>query len=148
MIGNAVAAALGVGRLPAVRSRTRREHANFSDAQQAAIVADQASPRYWLAGRAELRAYAEFREHARSTALPTGMPIGYITAGSYPERLTRATFGMTAAEFRTFHIERQAAALGALSPAAVQVIAERSGHMVQHDQPELVAAEIRRLVAA
>ena len=38
------------------------------------------------------------------------------------------------------------AELATLSPAGELVVAERSGHFVQHDQPEVVAAAIRKLV--
>jgi pimeloyl-ACP methyl ester carboxylesterase len=38
--------------------------------------------------------------------------------------------------------------LAAMQPGSVHVIATRSGHDIQHEQPELVLAQIRRVVAA
>jgi pimeloyl-ACP methyl ester carboxylesterase len=38
--------------------------------------------------------------------------------------------------------------LAAMQPGSTHVIATRSGHDIQHDQPELVLAQVRRVVAA
>ena len=38
--------------------------------------------------------------------------------------------------------------LAALQPGSTHVIATRSGHDIQHEQPELVLAQVRRVVAA
>lgn len=149
MLVNVAAAALGAGRLRVNQERVQREVAGYSPVQRAAIVADQASPRYWLANRAELRAYPTFRDYAVATSSAPvygQVPLTFITAVGYPEAVTTATFGMTAAEFRDVHVRRQLTAFRELAPGARQVLAERSGHMVAHDQPDLLVAEIKRLV--
>jgi pimeloyl-ACP methyl ester carboxylesterase len=38
--------------------------------------------------------------------------------------------------------------LAALQPGSTHVIATRSGHDIQHEQPDLVLAQVRRVVAA
>ena len=38
--------------------------------------------------------------------------------------------------------------LAAIQPGSTHVIATRSGHDIQHEQPELVLAQVRRVVAA
>jgi pimeloyl-ACP methyl ester carboxylesterase len=38
--------------------------------------------------------------------------------------------------------------LAAMQPGSTHVIATRSGHDIQHEQPELVLAQLRRVVAA
>lgn len=149
MLVNVVAAALGAGRLRVNRERVQREFTGFSPTQRAAIVADQASPRYWLANRTELRAYPTFRDYAvatRSAPVFARVPLTCITAVDHPEAVTTAAFDLPPAEFREFHVRRQLAAFRALSPHARQVVAERSGHIVAHDAPDLLAAEIGRLV--
>ncbi|MGI5128188.1 alpha/beta fold hydrolase [Pseudonocardia sp. CA-107938] len=148
MLVNAGIAATGLARLPAAVRRVEREFARFEPEQRKAIVADQANPRYWLANRAELHAYAAFREHAvatRDAAVFRTVPVGVITAAAYPEAATRP-LGMTPDEFRAFHLQHQSAAFAALAPQARTVVAE-TGHLVHLDDPELVAAEIARLVA-
>jgi hypothetical protein len=73
------------------------------------------------------------------------VPISVITAVGYPANALQA-LKMKDAEFREFHLRRQREALVTLGPRAGQVIAERSGHLVQHDEPETVVAEVERLI--
>ncbi|MBM7787138.1 alpha/beta fold hydrolase [Tenggerimyces flavus] len=145
MAVNAVVAGLGLGRLPSVRRRVTADYPNFAPAQLEAIVEDQASPPYWLANRAELRAYATFRDHVQGAVLPD-VPLVYITATGYGEKLTKSTFAMSATEFADFHTKRQRAAFEQLTSHTEQLLAPTSGHLVQHDQPELIVGAVERLV--
>ncbi|WP_232665532.1 alpha/beta fold hydrolase [Pseudonocardia sp. TRM90224] len=149
MLINAGVAATGLARLPAVARRVDQEFAGFPPRQRAAIVADQASTRHWRTASAELRAYGGFRDHAlahRADPVFAKVPVTVITATVWPDAMSRQ-LGMSPAEYRDQHLRSQREAFEALAPEARFVAAERSGHVVQHDEPELVVTEVERLVA-
>ncbi|MEJ3658067.1 alpha/beta hydrolase [Actinomycetes bacterium KLBMP 9759] len=150
MLLNAGVAATGLGRLPAVARQVEREFAGFPPRQRASIVADRSSARHWRTASAELRAYGGFRDHVlarRADPVFAETPVTVVTATVWPDAVSRQV-GMSPAEYRELHLLRQREAFSAFAPEARFVAAERSGHVVQHDEPDLLVAEVERLVAA
>lgn len=84
----------------------------------------------------------ESSEQVRAASPLAPMPVVILTAG-HPE--TEPSWPQ--AEMAQLHTELQAD-LTRLVPRAEQVIAARSGHFIQDDEPGLVIAEIRRVVEA
>ena len=111
------------------------------------IVKQIGTPRHWQTNLEELEAYPVIVEDSR---LSRGhdvfrIPITVVTGVEYPDEAINV-FEMSRSEFREFHLRRQREALVSLSPAARHVVAERSGHFVQHDEPDLLCTEIEALV--
>jgi pimeloyl-ACP methyl ester carboxylesterase len=83
---------------------------------------------------------------ARITTLGD-IPLAVLAAGQTPISAGR---GISAADVEQFKAlaPRLQAELAALSPRGKLVVTEKSGHYIQVDQPELVVAAIREVVAA
>jgi pimeloyl-ACP methyl ester carboxylesterase len=141
-------ARIGIGRLWFVRNQSRRAFPKFSRTVVDSIATEVASPRHWQTNLAELEAYPAVAADARGSRdhrVFKRVPLSVVTAVGYPDRHL-AAFEMARDQFREFHLRRQREALVSLSPAARHLVAEQSGHLVQHDDPDLLVAEIDALV--
>lgn len=86
---------------------------------------------------------AEAQTRAALAAHPLGrMPLAVITRGG----LRFPPGSEPAAQERLWRQLQNE--LAAMQPGSTHVIATRSGHDIQHEQPELVLAQVRRVVAA
>ncbi len=139
---------LGIGRLWFVRNQSRRAFHRFSRRYIDSITTEVARPRHWQTNLVEFQSYSALADDARGSRAHevfSRVPLSVVTAVGYPDGHLKA-FEMSRNQFREFHVRRQREALVSLSPTARHVLAEGSGHMVQHDEPDLLVAEIRALV--
>ena len=87
------------------------------------------------------RAEAQTRAALAAHPLPR-MPLAVITHGG----LHFPPGSEAAAQERLW--QRLQDELAAMQPGSTHIIATRSGHDIQHEQPELVLAQLRRVVTA
>jgi len=90
------------------------------------VAAHWASPRFYRGLRAHLRGVTETVIEMHEAAEIVGMPVVLVTAGT-AEPLS-------------------AEGLRRIGPAARQIVAEKSGHWVHLDEPDLVLEEIRGMI--
>ena len=145
---NIFAARLGIGRLGFVRKQTQKTYPRYAQAIVDSIATQVGTPRHWQTNLEELKAYpavaADVRE-SRGNEIFKRVPITVVTAVEYPDQALKV-FEKSRGEFHEFHMRRQHDALASLSPASRHVVAGRSGHFVQHDEPDLLFSEIEALV--
>ncbi|MEV7013523.1 alpha/beta hydrolase [Streptosporangium sp. NPDC051022] len=128
-------AALGVKIVPA---ELRRILALFPPDMQAEALAEMTRPSELRATLAEYAALAEGFARLRSSkaALPP-VPVTVISGVLSPSRVERRVRPELVASHRR---------LAEAQPHGRHVLARRSGHMVPQDEPDLVVAEILRLI--
>lgn len=118
---------------PDLLQEARRDH---PDDLTAAVVAEELNTRYTRAAAFELLSAPTLLRQVRDQTGHLGsLPLTVITAGD-PERSARP---------RHVWLELQDE-LAALSTDSTHLLAERAGHFVQADDPEFVAAALRRMV--
>ncbi|SEM62083.1 alpha/beta fold hydrolase [Nonomuraea pusilla] len=138
MGAQSVMAGLATFGVKVVPGEVRRVLALFPPDMRAEALAEMTRPSEFRAARAEYAALAEGFARLRSStgALPP-VPITAISGALTPSKVEKRLRPELIASHRRL-VEAQ--------PHGRHVLAERSGHMVPQDEPDLVIAEILRLV--
>jgi pimeloyl-ACP methyl ester carboxylesterase len=113
-------------------------------------VNDETTP--WIEDMGEWVDWSASQAQARALGALGALPLIVVTQGGPVEANLPpdcpADFAAYAAQaYHPMHLELQAD-LARLSSRGRQVIAARSGHMIQRDEPEVVVAGIREVVEA
>jgi pimeloyl-ACP methyl ester carboxylesterase len=100
-------------------------------------------PKYFEVNLAELESITQSDAQVRSTARSTDTPLAVIRHG-IPDLF--AAMSPTDAENAEATWQNLQGGLAALSTRSQLIVAERSGHAIQFDQPDLVVETIREMV--
>jgi pimeloyl-ACP methyl ester carboxylesterase len=146
---NRALARSGIARLGTFRKAFERQVPNYPAPVVDALFADTTKPQHWAAAQAEHAAYAQ--SVAQAVAARDRLPfpraeLTVISAVGMDDRQLKL-LGMSAQEYCDHKVRHQTEDLVALSPRARHAIAERSGHVVQHDEPGLIVRVIEEMVA-